>query len=86
MSASASTAAAGGQTLTTTSLAATTASRSASSVSPAASSRVRSLRPATVATTAAPRACQDRPRAEPIAPGETIPIVVMPWILPEAAV
>src|SRR6187397_2499559 len=73
--------------LTTTSLAATTSARSGSSSSPSASAAVRALRPVTVVTTRAPSprrtppsppapappAAHARPRAEPIAPGETMP-------------
>ena len=69
-----SSAAAGGQMLTTRSAAATTSANDGSSSSPSARARVRADRPVTVATTRAPLAAHARPSAEPIAPGDTIPI------------
>ena len=60
--------------LMTRSAAPTTSARDGSSSRPSASDLVRAERPATVATTRAPPAAHARPSADPIAPGETIPI------------
>ncbi len=67
----------GGTIESTSADSATTASRSGTSSIPAASAsaRVRSLLPATVATTRCPPAAYAAPTALPIAPGLTMPTV-----------
>ncbi len=76
-SSSTSSAAPGGQMITTTSAVVTASASVGSRSSPCARPRVRSDRPSTVATTRAPPATHARPSAEPMAPGDTIPIVVI---------
>lgn len=69
-------AAPGGQTLITMSLTATTSAIAGSTSRSPASDRVRWDRPSSVVTTRAPLDAHALPSAEPIAPGEAIPIVV----------